>query len=124
MSDINEEALDLLIKELEDEPEIEEEITFDQFTERDLEIMNKFFNPDTKIDYIDIFLKFMYLMMIKNIDKIDLDTCKNAICEIREIEAQMREVTKDIESTNIKIVPKLTSILKTHLKKYESGEDK
>ena len=62
--------------------------------------------------------------MIKNIHKIDFNTCKNALCEIREIEAQMREVTKDIESTNIKIVPKLIAILKTHLKKYKSGEDK
>ena len=124
MSDINEEALDLLIKEPEDEPETEEEITFDQFAEHDLKIMNELCNPGEKIDYIDIFLSFMYSIMIKNIHKIDFNTCKNALCEIREIEAQMCEVTKDIESTNIKIVPKLIAILKTHLKKYKSGEDK
>ena len=112
---ITEEEFELLLKELGDGTEpIEEDISFDNLTESDFELLNSFYNPNRKTDYIDSFLVTMYELMIKNMDKLDFNTRKQICEQILKIEKEMRESTEGIDSTDIRILPKLT----LRLKKY------
>ena len=115
MGNIDEEALALLMKELDDESEAE--ISCDKLnflTDDDFKIMDQHFNPDSKIDYIEATLNILYKLMPKNLSATDADTYENSISQIQKIEEEMREVAKNINSKSMKIVPELTKILKKY----------